>query len=335
MPDVIEHPRATWLKRAFEEIARAEIKLLLVLLTSVCFTIPFVLFGALQTDKAEVDIDVYACDAALPDALRAWIAQQDRAGLGVTATPTPDAAAVAAGHASYRLRYVASGWVLQRLMLNPYPEPFAKHCRLSGYGPTRGPVPLRGVDALWPSLPSYAAVGVLVGLSLRARKESLVPASTPLQAIRSIPVWCWPLGITTMCIAGAVVWIAHQFALDIGTVRQLGPLAELLDRHPLLAAAAIVLAAPLFEELSFRRWLLEGFLRADLPVLGSIIVSANFALPHLSRYEASAAFALAFTLFFTVSLVLCRVYVRTRNVFGCIGVHLTYNAGALLIGRLF
>ena len=69
-------------------------------------------------------------------------------------------------------------------------------------------------------------------------------------------------------------------------------------------------------------------------MFGSIIVSINFALPHLSRFAISVPFFATAGLFFAVSLVLCRVYARTRNVFACMAVHCAHNASALIAGLL-
>jgi membrane protease YdiL (CAAX protease family) len=219
---------------------------------------------------------------------------------------------------------------------NPLPEAFAKDCNLKSYFtvPPANSADLNAsyaaVNAIAPTLLIYASVGLLLALSLRARRENVVPGLTFRQGVLAIPYWSAPLGVITLVCALTVEWLARRWAIDIGSVRDLGSVGEFIFARPLLAFLLIVVTAPVFEELLFRRWLLDGFLRANMPVFGSIVVSVNFALPHITHYAMTTAFVVAFALFFAISLMLCAVYLRTRNVLACIVLHMAHNGSALL-----
>jgi hypothetical protein len=82
------------------------------------------------------------------------------------------------------------------------------------------------------------------------------------------------------------------------------------------------IAAPFFEELIFRGFLLTSLTRY-LPVWGAIVVSSLvFALAHLSLSE-----VLPLTI---LGIVLGFVYTRSRNLLSSMLVHSLWNSGTLL-----
>ncbi|MGB3560859.1 MAG: CPBP family intramembrane glutamic endopeptidase, partial [Geitlerinemataceae cyanobacterium] len=82
------------------------------------------------------------------------------------------------------------------------------------------------------------------------------------------------------------------------------------------------IAAPIFEELIFRGFLLPA-LTAYVPVWGAIaLTSLVFAVAHLSLSE---VLPLA-----TLGMVLGVVYVRSGNLFASMLLHSVWNAGTLL-----
>ena len=82
------------------------------------------------------------------------------------------------------------------------------------------------------------------------------------------------------------------------------------------------IAAPIFEELLFRGFLLPSLTRY-LPVWGSILASAFlFAAAHLSLSEILPLFALG--------IVLGTVYTRSRNLLAPMLLHSLWNSGTLL-----
>jgi membrane protease YdiL (CAAX protease family) len=81
-------------------------------------------------------------------------------------------------------------------------------------------------------------------------------------------------------------------------------------------------AAPIFEEIMFRGFLLPSLTRY-LPVWGAILASSLlFAIAHLSLSE---VLPLA-----TLGMVLAIVYTRSRNLLSSILLHSLWNAGTLL-----
>jgi len=311
---------------ALEQLAKAEVKLVAVFLVGCTLLLPLLAFSALQRDEMDATADVYDCNATLNGALQRWTDAERRAGVEATVMPVTDAT-TPTGIQRYQVHYVATNLTLFRLSLGPLPEPLAGNCRLSSYGVVRRPswANLDDASTLGGMLTGYAAIALLVPLSLCARRESLIVGKPLREGLRVVPLWCLPLGVATWASMSLLVQI---FTIDMQGVRDVG----VLEASPWIAVAVGLFAAPVFEELLFRRWLLDGFLRANLPVFGSVVVSINFALLHLSRYELSATFFSTFGLFFGISLVLCWVYARTRNVFAGMAVHCAHNASALMAG---
>ncbi len=87
---------------------------------------------------------------------------------------------------------------------------------------------------------------------------------------------------------------------------------------------AVLLGAPLFEELLYRERLLPA-LRARLGTPTAIALSSLlFALPHLEAWNVLGAFA--------VGLLLGAVYARTRSTALCIAYHAGLNSACLVSG---
>jgi membrane protease YdiL (CAAX protease family) len=318
---------------AIEQIAKAEIKLFLVAVCMALLLIPASMFVAVRSGEIDVDLRVYGCTPALAAGMQNWIADQQRAGVAATVAPFPGSdAPVSSAPARYQVHYLASGSALYAVAATLVPEPFHRNCMISEFqasGTGLSPFAVSPV-AGWLSL--YASIALLVPWSLMSRREGLVPNVPLARAIRAVPLWCVPLGAITMFAATGLVILGQYVSIDIMSVRDSGPmLVEFVRNHPWLAMVMMGLAAPVFEELLFRRWVLDGFLRASMPVLGSIVVSANFALAHLTNYGLTTAFASGFALFFLISIVLCWVYVRTRNVLACIVVHVAHNCSSALV----
>jgi membrane protease YdiL (CAAX protease family) len=317
--------------RAFEQIAKAEIKIVLVVVCGFLLMVPVAIFFSMVTSNVDVELEVDGCKPTLVADMQGWIAEQQRSGVTATVSPLPGSGAMVSGTpAKYELHYLSSDFM--RVWAAPVPEPFVQNCRINAYRTSEmrdaSPVAARLVSAL---LPFYASILVLVPWSLRARGENLVPGIALVQAIQAIPRWCGPLGLLTMVTAATLVILAQQVSIDISSVRDSGAMfGDLVRNNPWLAAIVLGLAAPVFEELLFRRWLLDGFLRAGMPVFGSLVVSANFSLLHLTNFGLTNAFVAGFTLYFLISIVLCWVYVRTRNVLACMVVHMVHNCSSAL-----
>lgn len=330
MPQLIRTFRdfcSDWLAPAFEQLAKAEIKLVAITVCTIAVSMPGSFFLSLQAGVVDVDAEVYACKPTLGPAMQHWAAEQQKAGVVATLSPFPGANA-SPDATRYHIHYVASGLALLRVSTGPLPEAFVGNCSLSGYNSTSKLADASpAIDVLIVTAPMYLAIALLVPWSLRTRRESLVPGVSFRQGLRSVPRWCLPLGVATCAGSLFAVWL---FSIDVLGFRDV----SLWQSVPWLGGLLAIVAAPVFEELLFRRWLLESFLREGLPIFGSIVVSVNFALPHMARFEFSTNFFSALSVFFAISLVLSWVYARTRNVFACMAVHCAHNASALIAGFL-
>jgi len=88
--------------------------------------------------------------------------------------------------------------------------------------------------------------------------------------------------------------------------------------------AAVVLVAPVFEELLYRERLLGAFQPAVGGIPAVLLTSLLFAIPHLQPSLAAAAFA--------VGVALGLVRLRSGSIALCIGIHAGLNAASLASG---
>ncbi len=143
-----------------------------------------------------------------------------------------------------------------------------------------------------------------------------------LQAVRnfdSSPLFLVSLLFT---VAGMGILLSE---LD-NLVRLLLPMPEelarffeelLVGRHVLLAAALLVVVAPLTEETLFRGIFLHGFLRNYPPGLAAFLSALLFALLHLNPWQFFGAFFLG--------LYLALLYILTRSLSACLLGHALQN----------
>jgi uncharacterized protein len=92
------------------------------------------------------------------------------------------------------------------------------------------------------------------------------------------------------------------------------------------ALVALVIVAPLTEELLFRGLILTGFLRRYGAVRAVIYSSILFALSHLNPYQFPAGLAMG--------LFLGWLYVRTRTLWPCMLMHAAFNAAVFFLPLL-
>ncbi len=127
----------------------------------------------------------------------------------------------------------------------------------------------------------------------------------------------WVGGVVAYpAVVGVVVFAGYVLGLTPGPARP--PVSE-----PLLLAWGAALA-PLLEEGLYRGWLLPALAArvGGLPALA--FSSACFALPHAGAWELLATFL--------VGLGLGAVFLATRSLGLCVGLHAGLNAVALLRG---
>lgn len=309
------------------EAAKAEARLFLTVVCTVVLAVPAALFLPFYRGAIDLDVRVYDCTPGLSAALARWADAQARAGIDASFAPAIDLPGREDAPATCRIHYVAANFDFLRLQVEGPPKPFLDHCRLHSYNPKVLNDDPGAFDAAAALAPFYAAIALLVLLRLRARGEALVAGGRVLAALRGVPAWSVAAGLATGVAAALVV---HALQVDVAAVRDAGPLDQLFARAPGAALGIALVAAPLFEELLFRRWLYDGFLRAGMPWTGGVFVSVNFALLHV-HWTPGCDFAVTLAVYAGISAMLCAVYARTRNVFACAAAHAAHNAAAIAI----
>ncbi len=117
-------------------------------------------------------------------------------------------------------------------------------------------------------------------------------------------------------------------ALQIGIVSpiiNLIPMPDLMkrvflqmsERRDVFTLIAIVVAAPILEELIFRGIILDGFLKRYSPLKSILASSALFGLLHLNPWQFVGAF--------TIGIFSGWVYYKTKNLSLCMAIHLANN----------
>lgn len=321
------------MRQAFAQCAKAELKLFAVFIGTALAIL--VTAGSLVTFQGTVNLDMefYNCSPKLTDDLKIWIdeqASQDR----VRVTPDPlrtEGASTKSFHLEYRSRSVFDLYGGATI-----PQPFLANCQLKSYTQHRTDLNYEfGVFTLSGQVAMDAVIALLVFIALRMKRQQLVLGSNILAGMRRTPLWPIALALCTASIAMLISYVAQNFGFVLDDVRGNTALTDQLIQHPIVVAIFGIAAAPFFEELLFRRWVLQGFMEGGFPKLGSIFTSVNFALAHFGRVEISTTAAIYFALIFSISLALCWVYIRTRNLWASTAMHATHNALALCLGYLF
>lgn len=92
---------------------------------------------------------------------------------------------------------------------------------------------------------------------------------------------------------------------------------EMAKRNGVFSFIAIVIAAPMLEELIFRGVILDGLLKLYSPLKSILFSSVLFGLLHLNPWQFVGAFV--------AGLLLGWVYYRTKKLILCITIHLVNN----------
>ncbi len=181
----------------------------------------------------------------------------------------------------------------------------------------------------------------LVGLSLAMMAAALAPYLLRRRATGAVVSGARAALARGSTLGWMVATLATLLALSLGLEwldawRGLGleasneqPIAALLGTAPLATVVYVVLLAPVFEELLFRRVLFGRFLAAGRPGLGYVLTGALFASLHefagLSTGDALQT-ALLWMLYFAMAVGLAWVYRRTGSLWAPVLVHMANNA---------
>lgn len=210
----------------------------------------------------------------------------------------------------------------------------------------------------------------LITVLLMVMKRAGVDLGPPGLGLGGLPVLLVPLTVLATMAAGVGLWLLHRRRLPTAPqpwtrmlVAQAAVVAvalqalaygyyEVADRlgltlvgsnvdamlsafnaHPLLTAFAIVVAAPVGEELLFRRVLLHRFAHAGRPLLGLLLSSVFFAVLHepLPGERSLLVWALVLLPYAAIGAVFGQLYLRSQRIGVAILAHALLNAIALLM----
>ncbi len=142
----------------------------------------------------------------------------------------------------------------------------------------------------------------------------------PLKAVR--PLVLAPL-VPAACGLVILVSEADNLARSLGTPEVFADLLRHLTQGSFWAVIALVVVAPLTEELLFRGVMLTGFLRRYTVVRAVLYSAILFAISHLNPYQLAGGLA--------TGVFLGWLYTRTRSLWPCIAMHAIFNAHVFLV----
>jgi membrane protease YdiL (CAAX protease family) len=156
-------------------------------------------------------------------------------------------------------------------------------------------------------------------------------------AARRSSTWGWAAlaGLAAFAFSAVVTTLAQQAGIEQVPTNQ--PLIEAVGaRHPVGLLLFVVLLAPAYEELLFRRVLFGRLWAAGRPLLGLVLSSAAFACMHElpgTGGNGLLASALLWTCYAAMGALFAWVYRKTGTLWASIGAHALNNliASALLL----
>ncbi|MFN3965811.1 MAG: lysostaphin resistance A-like protein [Silanimonas lenta] len=227
-----------------------------------------------------------------------------------------------------------------------------------------------GLDLLFGAGLVFATV-FLLGLALGLAQRLGFDPGPPVAALGGLPARFIPLSLIGTALAGTVLYALHRRrlpasgkgrwsaglllaslllalglqalavalaslgeAIGLSTTGSNVPLIRLaFEEAPLLTAFAVLVLAPVGEELVFRRVLLERFARAGRGLLGLLVTACVFALVHepLPAGRGLPAWGLTLGTYLLMGLGFGLFYLRTRRVDAAILAHALLNALGLAL----
>jgi membrane protease YdiL (CAAX protease family) len=212
------------------------------------------------------------------------------------------------------------------------------------------------------------AGSLIIGLTLSGLRSAGVDVGPPGPGIRGMPAILIPLAMLATLGAGLALWLLHRrrlpsaprpwtgrlfativlaalavqalafgyyhLAAHVGLQvagSNIDPVLSALNAAPLLTALMVVIAAPVGEELLFRRVCLHRFAQAGRPQLGLVLSSTLFALLHqpLPGERGLLVWLLMLVPYAVIGGVLGQLYLRTGRIEAPILGHAIINALAI------
>jgi membrane protease YdiL (CAAX protease family) len=156
-------------------------------------------------------------------------------------------------------------------------------------------------------------------------------------AARRLSTWGWAAlaGLAAFAFSAAATTLGQQAGIEQVPTNQ--PLIEAVGaQHPAWLLLFVVLLAPVYEELLFRRVLFGRLWAAGRPLLGLVLSSAAFACMHElpgTGGNGLLAGTLLWTCYAAMGALFAWVYRKTGTLWAAIGAHAVNNliASALLL----
>lgn len=137
------------------------------------------------------------------------------------------------------------------------------------------------------------------------------PASAKIMILASIGVLAIQIGVIIPLVGSMPM---PEFMKKI--------IIELSNRKGIFSAIAIIIAAPVLEELVFRGIILDGLLKKYSPVKSILISSMLFGFIHLNPWQ--------FVTAFIIGIFSGWVYYKTRKLAASIAIHFANNLAAFI-----
>ncbi|SOD57130.1 CPBP family intramembrane glutamic endopeptidase [Pseudoxanthomonas wuyuanensis] len=175
--------------------------------------------------------------------------------------------------------------------------------------------------------------GAAVALYFWRRRASLEERSISWTAARHASTW-WLAAAAGMASFAFTV-VATRLGQRLGVAPDPSNLAlikQALASHPLFLTVFVVLLAPAYEELLFRRVLFGRLWAAGRPLLGMLLSALAFALAHeLPGATGKGALATGFLLlvYMLMGMLFAWLYRRTGTLWAPVAAHALNNALAL------
>jgi membrane protease YdiL (CAAX protease family) len=221
---------------------------------------------------------------------------------------------------------MALGWsVVRGMQISLQHDPAAPpldHAQLVQLIGTPGPLVLLLIAAVG------TGSAALVALAWRRRADR--PDPVPFARAWRLPAtwgWAGATALATLLLAQLVSWMSAHLLVEL-TPSNLAVLEPGGARWPWLMFAFAVLAAPLYEELLFRRVLFARLWHAGRPWLALVLSSLAFALVHEPPGLGSngpATTALLWLVYAGMGAAFAWSYRRTGTLWTPIGAHALHN----------